>query len=68
MCTTLRRCNKLPVYCGGLDQNLPNAQLAAQTVLSLPMHPYLTQGEARQVVDAVRFSWRGKTKEKTPCC
>ena len=46
--------HKLPVYRGGSTQNLPNAEQAAQTVLSLPMHPYLTKGEAQRVVDAVR--------------
>lgn len=32
----------------------PNAEELSQTVLSLPMHPYLTQEEIRQVIVAVR--------------
>ena len=58
--------HKLPVYRSGPIQNLPNAQLAAQTVLSLPMHPYLTKGEAQQVVDAVRSALAREDEGENP--
>lgn len=45
--------HKLPVYRTGGVQNLPNAEKAAKTVLSLPMHPDLSREEAQRVIEAV---------------
>lgn len=36
------------------DVHVPNADAAAQQVLSLPMHPYLTDSEQDQIIAAVR--------------
>lgn len=58
--------HKLPVYRGGSVQNLPNAEQAARTVLSLPMHPYLTEGEAQRVIQAVRFALSREDEGEDP--
>jgi dTDP-4-amino-4,6-dideoxygalactose transaminase len=31
-----------------------HSQKAAQTVLSLPIHPYMREEEVKQIIDAVR--------------
>lgn len=43
--------HRLPSF--GLDLDLPNTELAASQVLSLPVHPSLTQEELEQIVQAV---------------
>lgn len=43
--------HRLPSF--GLNLDLPNTELAAQQVLSLPVHPSLTQAELETIVDAV---------------
>jgi dTDP-4-amino-4,6-dideoxygalactose transaminase len=35
------------------DEDYPNTTLATQTVLSLPMHPYLEKQDVEKVVNAV---------------
>lgn len=34
----------------------PKAELAAERVVSLPMHPYLTESDLEKVIDAVKKS------------
>jgi len=48
--TTLPR---QPVCADGRDQSFPNADRASQHVLSLPMHPYLTEADQENVVQAL---------------
>jgi dTDP-4-amino-4,6-dideoxygalactose transaminase len=43
-----------PLYQGeGYADSLPQAEMACREVLSLPVHPTLTQGELDEIVDAV---------------
>ena len=44
-----------PVFAdlGHQEGDFPNAEAAARRVISLPMHPYLTDEQQRQVVDAL---------------
>lgn len=43
-------------YLGYVAGDFPHAELASQKVVSLPMHPYLTDEEQKQVVAAVKKS------------
>jgi dTDP-4-amino-4,6-dideoxygalactose transaminase len=45
-----------PAYVGRLSigEGLPESELAARGVLSLPMYPYLSKADVRAVIDAVR--------------
>ncbi|MCH9770032.1 MAG: DegT/DnrJ/EryC1/StrS family aminotransferase [Gammaproteobacteria bacterium] len=47
--------NHQPVFAGtdAMKQALPNAEQAANEVLSLPMHPYLTRAEINEITAAV---------------
>ena len=47
---------------GGSEGQCPVAEQAAQSVFSLPMHPYLTTEEADRVVDALFQLKNGKKK------
>lgn len=47
-------------YLNSSAEDCPNAVLLSQTVLSLPMHPYLTDEEVDAVVSAVREFMSGK--------
>jgi dTDP-4-amino-4,6-dideoxygalactose transaminase len=43
------------VYAGqDLDKDFPESVKASQEVFSLPMHPYLSRDEVRQVAAAIR--------------
>jgi UDP-2-acetamido-2-deoxy-ribo-hexuluronate aminotransferase len=42
-------------YLGYKSGSLPNAEKAAKEVISLPMHPYLTEQDQDLVIDAVTF-------------
>ena len=44
--------NKQPAVAS--DAVLPVGDLVAQEVLSLPMHPYMTQAQVKQVADALK--------------
>jgi dTDP-4-amino-4,6-dideoxygalactose transaminase len=39
--------------------SFPHAERAAERVLSLPMHPYLTPPQIEQVAEAVKVAVRG---------
>jgi UDP-2-acetamido-2-deoxy-ribo-hexuluronate aminotransferase len=43
-------------HCGSKYGDLPVAEKAAREVISLPMHPFLTEPQQDQVVAAVRRS------------
>jgi dTDP-4-amino-4,6-dideoxygalactose transaminase len=45
------RLPSLAVFAPGLD--LPETERAAQQVISLPVHPSLTQGDLERIVEAV---------------
>lgn len=46
--------HKQPAYAAMSTRALPNTERAAQTVLSLPMYPELTNEDQQTVIDAVR--------------
>ena len=52
-----------PVFaaCGGRTGGFPEAERAAREVLSLPMHPFLTDGDQDRIVEAVRAARAGVT-------
>jgi len=45
-------------HLGGKVQDCPEAERASQEVLSLPVHPYLTQSQLDEVCDALRAALR----------
>lgn len=48
-------CNRVPIVAGGL----PVTQRIGQDILSLPMHPYLTDAEIEQVIHALTQWYQG---------
>lgn len=46
-------CHRQPAFAGTDMPHLPVAERAAERVLSLPMHPHLTQADVRRVADAL---------------
>ena len=54
-------CHKQPMY-KGLKARCPNVDELAKTLLSLPMHPYLTQEEVTYVCDTIK-AWFAKRKK-----
>jgi dTDP-4-amino-4,6-dideoxygalactose transaminase len=40
----------------------PNAELLCSRVLSLPIHPFISSGDAERVIDAVRRFFKGSRK------
>lgn len=46
-------CHRLAPYAGDRRPDLSQTDLAASEVLSIPVHPHLTDGEREQVVEAV---------------
>ena len=54
-------------FLGGSRGDFPTAELLSNCALSLPLHPYMTDGEAETVVEAVKgFLKRAKTCSGTP--
>jgi dTDP-4-amino-4,6-dideoxygalactose transaminase len=41
------------------SQGLPVSEALCREVLSLPMHPYLTEGQQARIIDAVRRAVAG---------
>jgi dTDP-4-amino-4,6-dideoxygalactose transaminase len=52
-------CHKQPVYFDPLI-SCPTAENLADVLLSLPMHPYLTETEVNYVCDCIKQFFRGE--------
>ena len=53
--TTLINYINQPIYKSlGFDGNCPNAEFAAENVISLPVHPALTKEDLDLVIEAVK--------------
>ena len=53
-------CHKQPMY-KALKAQCHNAEMLADTLLSLPMHPYLTEEEVTYVCDTIK-AWFARRK------
>ena len=54
-------CHKQPMY-KDMKAKCPNAELLANTLLSLPMHPFLTTEEVTYVCDKIK-EWFARRKK-----